>query len=605
MIKGFINKNKWDIICYSIVLFFFLDLNIIYWGKLGNFLLDGGREAYIPLAILRGEILYKDILNIYGSLGYQINAVLYFLFGSSFKVLFWAGIVNALIIITSIYYLARQYLSEILSMVSCIFILVFCCFSVGESVNYIFPYSYATYYALTFFLLSLIFLLKYLKGVDKNIYALLSFFALGTSIACKIEFILFLFILIFSIIFIKPLKFRYWIDSIFLLFLAPVLSFGILCTQGLNIYDINNFIIFINKYANVDSMKFYLKTSGVYPRTYMNHSLEFAQGIISFIVFNSFLYCLFQTIKNQNKNKLMHVLLIICSLISFYLILLSSNFSEYKLAYYMQNGVEPWVVVGFFGWIGWSSLLILFVQLFFYFKDKDKKTEDIFFIILIISSILTNRSLFFLDANLYGNFSFPLSFLVNLIFWVKYIPRYFGLIDKDSWQKTSIIIFMFLSLFIGFNYYKFNFNSGNIRARLFSLKTNKGDIYLPKQIGYCLQEALKYINSYAPEKSKIVMWPEGPILSFITDRTTMSNFHSLITPEVEAISEDKIIKEISVESPDYIMINNIDTFYYKDCYFGFDYAKKIMSFINNKYSLVKVVDNNVSDFEIKIYKKKQ
>ena len=38
-------------------------------------IIDSGREFYIPVRMLGGEVLYKDIFNIYGALSYQINAL--------------------------------------------------------------------------------------------------------------------------------------------------------------------------------------------------------------------------------------------------------------------------------------------------------------------------------------------------------------------------------------------------------------------------------------------------------------------------------------------------------------------------------------------------
>jgi len=48
-----------------------------FWLHQGILTIDTGRELYIPSRILSGELLYKDILNIYGALAYQINALLF------------------------------------------------------------------------------------------------------------------------------------------------------------------------------------------------------------------------------------------------------------------------------------------------------------------------------------------------------------------------------------------------------------------------------------------------------------------------------------------------------------------------------------------------
>ncbi|MFQ8625165.1 MAG: hypothetical protein ACLSA2_01150 [Candidatus Gastranaerophilaceae bacterium] len=58
---------------------------VFFTGHYAGILIDFGREVYYPERILEGKILYKDLFNIYGPLSYQINALLYKIFGASFQ----------------------------------------------------------------------------------------------------------------------------------------------------------------------------------------------------------------------------------------------------------------------------------------------------------------------------------------------------------------------------------------------------------------------------------------------------------------------------------------------------------------------------------------
>ena len=87
-------KSDKGIIFYLVLLFIIL-LPFFYF-KQGLLLIDTGREFYIPQQMLDGNVLYKDIYNIYGALSYQFNAVLMAIFGQKLNVLYNAGIINSL-----------------------------------------------------------------------------------------------------------------------------------------------------------------------------------------------------------------------------------------------------------------------------------------------------------------------------------------------------------------------------------------------------------------------------------------------------------------------------------------------------------------------------
>ena len=86
-----------------------LVLFVLYFGKQGAYMVDVGREAYIPWQMLQGKLLYKDIYNVYGPLGYQINTVAYALFGVHLNTLYFMGFLNSLIILFSTFYISKLF----------------------------------------------------------------------------------------------------------------------------------------------------------------------------------------------------------------------------------------------------------------------------------------------------------------------------------------------------------------------------------------------------------------------------------------------------------------------------------------------------------------
>lgn len=593
--KTFLSKYKLDIVCYCIVLFFLAILYFLFWGKLGNPVIDCGREAYIPSAILKGKVLYKNILNVYGPLGYQLNSILYMIFGENLNVLYIAGVVNSIIILSCVYYILRYYLPAFLSASACLLIITICYVSPGICANYIFPYSYSTYYSLTFFLLSFIFLVKYLKS-NNELFIPFSFFALGTSIIIKIEYILFLPVLIIFAPFYKKKIIN--LISLLSFFLAPIVSMSVLFFQGLSLEDLIKNFHFINNYAKAPSMIYFFRFLCIYPnyKIFWHNAILNLETCLIIISLSLIFYFILQLINKFSLKPIFFVFFLYFVLQS----LCKDVFPNLPdLARF--NALNPYDTRYLIGLSGISCLLILIIQSIFYFKYKNNDIKDKIFLVLVLSFVLTNRSLLFMNTDNYGNYTFPLAMTINLIFWAKYIPLYFKNINLTNWQISSAIVIFYASIFFGFTYYSFATNQLNPQSKVVPVKTDKGWIYATESQGYCLINTLNYINNYFPKNTKFVMYPEGPMLNFLTDRNSDDHFHTLIPPTIEAYGEDFIIKKFSLNPPDYIIINNLDTFWYGKRFFGKDYAKKIMRFVNREYIPVRTFNNG---FSIKIYKKK-
>lgn len=257
--QNFFKSDKGIIIL--LILCFFLILPFFYLHQ-GLLLIDTGREFYIPQQILNGELLYKNIFNIYGALSYQFNALLFAIFGQKITTLYWAGILNSLLIIVSLYMLAREFLNKNLSalyFILIMFALVFQTFLYNSNLTY----SFAIVYALSSFIFSLLFLIKYIKN-DKPLFAYIACLFAGISIANKYEFSLYPFILIYVFLFLKPLGLKNTFKAITAFLFIPVISYGTLLIQGLNISDIKQSAVLLNNLINAPTLKLFFSKFGVF-----------------------------------------------------------------------------------------------------------------------------------------------------------------------------------------------------------------------------------------------------------------------------------------------------------------------------------------------------
>lgn len=253
---------KSDYFVISIIAVIFISFAYIFWGTQGLFSIDTGREFYIPQQMINGEVLYKDIFNIYGALSYQINAILFAIFGTKITTLYSAGLFNSFIIIITLYFLGREFMKKSLSfMVSMVimFSLVFHPFLYNSNL----PYAYAISYALSSFLLSVLFLIKYIKTED-NKMAYLSCLFCGISLANKYEFTLLPFVLIYVLGFLKPIGIKNGLKALGFLLSVHLLSYGTLLIQGLNFTDIKETITLFKNLINAPLLKLFFEKFGVF-----------------------------------------------------------------------------------------------------------------------------------------------------------------------------------------------------------------------------------------------------------------------------------------------------------------------------------------------------
>lgn len=273
---NFLKKDTGNI--FLLTIFFALMIPFFYLHQ-GLLLIDTGREFYIPSQMLTGSVLYKNIYNIYGPLSYQINALLFMIFGQSIKVLYLAGLVCSYIITITTYLLSREFLNKILSILLAVLIISSLVFGTFLY-NSVITYSYAIIYALCAFMLSLLFLIKYIKNENSQNAIYACFFA-GISFANKYEFLIYIVLLPVILAAIKPLNAKTSIKAVLAFLIVPILSFGSLVLQGFNLNDLKETNILFKNLINAPLLKIFFSNFGAFPSIKGLISLIHANGIYS------------------------------------------------------------------------------------------------------------------------------------------------------------------------------------------------------------------------------------------------------------------------------------------------------------------------------------
>ena len=523
----------------------------IFVGHFSGILIDFGREIYYPEQILNGKVLYKDLFNIYGPLAYQFNAILYKIFGIKLSTLYGAGIFTSLLTVSGIYLVAQKFLSKFLSF--CIGIFTIAVGVTATSIfNFHFPYSWAVMYGLTAFLYSLYFLLKYWDEKDvKNLC--LSAFLAGIAITCKYDFLLYALVVLAI-----STKEKNW-KALICFAVAPILSFGTLFLQGLRVDSLVNSLSTTSLMAKSKTLTYFYQNSGIYfnPKVILTDLVLFIKFAIPFgtILFGSYLF---------DKKKVNSISL---SLIGLALFLLMFNV---KLAF------------------GFLPILLMMLFVAELVKSKFEKKYDIRIIILMLSAIAVCAKVFWVMLlGSYGNYYISIALVALFAIVFKYLPKRF--------EKVTGIYVLAMSLIIIFS------NSVALKFENYKVSTPIGTMHTSRTFAESSNQLIEFIDQNTKQDDKIVIFPEGMTINFLTKRSSDDYYNSLLPLYTETFGEEKIINHYKENMPEYVIFNNLDM---KDYYFRFicqDYALGFCGFVQNNYELETVIGN---DFRYLIFKRK-
>jgi len=574
---------------------FFLAL-IPNYAHYGYMIVDCGREAYYPTQILLGKVLYKDIFNIYGPLSYMFNAVLFKIFGINLNVLYLSGCVCAFSILSLTYLIARKFFGEFLSFSICAFTIIIGVMNLNLFC-FIFPYSYGMLYGTVTVLISIWLLLKYEQEPEKNLYLYLSGFFAGICVANKYEFLPYFLVIAYAAFKIKPLNFKQYGILLTSLISVPVSCFGILFLQGLRVNDLITTAIIINKMAHTKTLNYFYQHVGTFfnKQTIPFLLTEFSKTLIIMALL------FYSTIV---KRRILSIILIF---------------------------VVAFLIINYLNVTSFSFLPVL-ISLWFVFNFKNIRNNPKLMILTLSSILLTLKVYWGLVVVGYGTYLASLSLItiIALIF-DKFKDKKINPVNSDVRCQTSppanpqparfshflgrirksldfpkIGLFPHAPLIISFYLIMASITlclyvAPDIIHRNKPLSTSRGKIYPERFLAKSTDKLIKYIQSNTKKTDTIVIFPEGLLINFLTDRKSDNYYNSLIPLYVETFGEDDIIEHFKKTKPEYIIFNswNNEEYYFK--YICNDYALSFCDFVAKNYTKEKLIDEG---FRYLIFKRR-
>jgi hypothetical protein len=155
------------------------------WAHWGDIQLDNGRELYVPMQILRGELLYRDIFYAFGPLAPYGEAILLGIFGQHFYVLYVLGFATMVADALLLFNIGLMVEGRAVGLTAALTLLLQGFQS--SSFNYVFPWSYAGSLGLLLSLFCAFFTFRRVLG-RKSHDLILAGLAAGLALLSKQEF---------------------------------------------------------------------------------------------------------------------------------------------------------------------------------------------------------------------------------------------------------------------------------------------------------------------------------------------------------------------------------------------------------------------------------
>ncbi|MBQ9688395.1 glycosyltransferase family 39 protein [bacterium] len=519
-------------------------LNFAHSGKL---LEDCGREAFLPTVAFSPDfVMYKDIFNLYPPFSYQFNAILYGIFGEHLNTLYFAGLVNTAVILCTLYFIAKKFLDTRLSFVVALFTLLYSVFGYfSASIEFIFPYAFAYVYALSTFLLSLLFFLNFLESEDKPYWLMLSALFCGLSIANKFEFALTPIVYIVALVALKSkITPVHALSSLCLVGLPSFLSFGYVILSGWGYADILEYLDFGKRFFATESYKEFSSASLV----------GFEYGLIFFKEqFWGFipLMCV-MFLKPKRKATVVLNDLLITAFTLFGAII--------YYVHYKQQIIS----------LSWLCISALFICIFLLVKVvRNFSRKDFIFLMTIVIFLLASMKInFFLAKNTYGNYLIPFFVFLHVVFIKNYCTKFCNAFDCTKFFSIVLVTIGLLSSFMTI--------ATSAMINSYRLTTDKGTIYVEKYWGSSFEGIMKHLDEAAPRNASVLVMQEGVMMNFFMDRPTNLKLYHLVKIHVETLGEDYVVRELESNPTDYVALFKTDAL-----------TPKIMECIKRNYTVEK------------------
>ncbi len=569
----------------SAILAVFIGMLAVSWRRWTSPIADSGREMDLPLRLLNGELLYRDVHHLYPPFAPYFNRLLYRIFGVHLDVLHAAGILCSILIAAICYRIARRLLSPLDASLATIAVVIFCIFKPAG--NLIEPYAFAALYACAFALGALLLTLRYAESRQRCelVYAGV---LIGLAAITKQEFALAAAVTVTAaLIYIHRFNFKSLISD-----LLPDLLYAALPAVAIAL-PVYGWLLARFGWQTIveDCHLFYthLPSSLVYynsQRTGLDHPLlSLAQVAGAAAVAIAALSAIVLLSDRTGKTLRRAGGCLGCALLVIWLTTLPAG--------KQWDGSPLRALPIFLAAVIVSEWLRRRADFSLLDGELREQTEVCSTIIIAVYSfaILARVALRVPSGGAFGSFFLPTSLILFYHLFVRRLPEAVARWTADEFSARrarligrGLMILMFVATAIVFGVrYRKNFN--------YEIATSRGHMFAPRSTGQGISEALNFILTKTQPGEAIAVLPEGSDLTFLTGRRMPLRHQILIPGLMSERDEQQAIRRLQQERVRYVLIVNRPMREFGLEAFGRDFYPQLGGWIEANYRLVKVCGN--------------
>ena len=104
---------------------------------------------------------------------------------------------------------------------------------------------------------------------------------------------------------------------------------------------------------------------------------------------------------------------------------------------------------------------------------------------------------------------------------------------------------------------------------------NRGNIYIEREQKNAVVQAVNYIKENTNDNDTVLVLPQGAVINFLSGRKSHNKYYYLIPSNIEMFGEENIVKNLEQNLPEYIVLQPMPFYDYKETYFCESFGKKI------------------------------
>lgn len=550
----------------------------VSWQRWTSVIADSGRELDLPLRLLNGEWLYRDVHYLYPPLSPYFNALLYHVFGPHLSVLQISGVLCAVLLVWLCSQIAQRLLPAKESALAVCGVIVFCVFKPAG--NLISPYAYAALHALLLALTTVWLTLRYAES-RRSRELLGASLCVGLAAITKQEFAL-----AAALTLVATLFYLYrnnWPAIARDLLLATLPALAIALPVYVWLFQRIGWPTLVE-----DCHLFFthLPTSLVYynrQRTGLGQplaSLWQMFGAVAVAGLVTSLICWWSARRN-NPTLASRALLLCLACLSVAL------------------------VVGFTAARQWDgsplrALPLLLLGLLIVEWRRGNTHNPAWFIVAVYSlAVLARVALRVPSGGAFGSFFLPTSLLLVYGLLTQTLPKWLNTWTQSEQTSATarqigrglfVATWLITAIVFGIRYRK-NYS--------YEINTPRGTLYTTHQIGPVYRATLDFIATHTQPGEAIAVLPEGSDLAFLSGRRMPLRHQILIPGLMSDRDEAAAVDLLEREQVRYVLIVNRPMREFGAVVFGRDFYQRLGKWIAAHYTTVKMYDaRDESNLEI-------